>query len=665
MRPLLTITYYLFVISSCLSFTDSWSVDAKQHAAIDRTYKQGESAVMSIAVREGFTPLDLTGSQVLFYWFTNSAANVWWTNAATVVSAKSGVVSVAWTPAMDVGAAAYPYWLGIWPSGSTSPLWRVSGTIRLLPSPGFAPNSLPLPVRTLDFASITLTNAPWVTSSDWQSGSNALAAALQNVPVLISSATAPLVTTQQLNAATQAVSLAASQRLTSATEAVAQASALLATQIVHDAIAAIPPVPTGPVVSMWNTNGTEFVTLEPGNELTLWRVEADTDIYVFTFSHDFGALLEGVTNKPSQSSYSFAATNEIAIDGAWSFNGPRIGENISVIYLVDPRMYEWFGGPQSIPNVMPGISDDTLGTAYLNYGVATNYVGRVYDTRDPLVTADSLVEATNALIRTYLISSNAWITADWSNQTVSVSMIATNGATNTVSVGNNSNAIDPQATNLLWIALGGKADKAWGQYAPDGSSNPDPDYMTWLNAPATVFASGCSWSTSGAYAVLTTPGAVAYESGGSGSFRMGPDATNYFGYATGGSVVVGAVPASLVVTGGGTAEGYAEIVYEYSGGAFPTLWFAPSLAIGFSQVTASWSDNLDGTATATAPALSAAGFYSATSVANFSTLFISTMPAKFDGGVFGSTNALPVIYDSTIEVTSGGHTYRIPAQLAD
>lgn len=291
-------------------------------------------------------------------------------------------------------------------------------------------------------------------------------------------------------------------------------------------------------------------------------------------------------------------------------------------------------------------------------GVVTNYSDRLATT--------SYVAAA---VETYLMASNAWIEVDFSNRLVSVSVVV-GGSTNTVVAGAAGNSIDPAATNLLWLALADaiatRAPKAWGTYAPDGTPNPEPEYGTFMNAPATVFASGSAWGTYGTYAVLTTPGATAYATGQDGAFRIGPDSTNWFGYVTGGSVLVGAVPESLAVFGGGTEGGYAEIVYQYDGGAFPTLWFTASLALDFTVVaTAAWTDNMDGTATVSAPATSASGYWRATSTATFGHVFATSMPARFHAGVFGATNATPVVYDSTILITSGGKTYRIPAQLVE
>ena len=114
---------------------------------------------------------------------------------------------------------------------------------------------------------------------------------------------------------------------------------------------------------------------------------------------------------------------------------------------------------------------------------------------------------------------------------------------------------------------------------------------------------------------------------------------------------------------GAGAEAQAVMTYDYQGGAFPVLWFAPSLAVDFTEMEGCvWVDNGDGSATVTAPAATPAGFWFATSSKKIGATFVSTMPAHFTAGVFGSTNALPVVYDSTIEITSGGNRYRIPAQ---
>ena len=306
-------------------------------------------------------------------------------------------------------------------------------------------------------------------------------------------------------------------------------------------------------------------------------------------------------------------------------------------------------------------------TVYQHIAYTTNVLYR-YPLRDDYATTGDLAASASAIVQTYILTTNAWMTV--SNSTLSVTII-TNGVTDTIwSSAESAGGLDPSFSNAVWsalsglsAALGGKADTAWGTHTPYGEANPDPEYMTWLNAPATVFASGAQWSTDGTFAVLTTAGTVAFAAGDSGQFRIGPNSTNWFGYISGGSVTIGAVAESIAVTEGGTSNGIATIVYPYSGGDFPALWFTPALSVDFTEMEGvAWVDNANGTATVTAPATAPGGFYSATTTAMFDNYFRSTMPARLDGGVFGATNAAPVVYDSVITIESGGKTYRIPAQ---
>lgn len=219
------------------------------------------------------------------------------------------------------------------------------------------------------------------------------------------------------------------------------------------------------------------------------------------------------------------------------------------------------------------------------------------------------------------------------------------------------------SARLAALEAGGGA-REWNQYAADGTDNPEPGYMTLLNRPATMFASGFSWETSGACSVLCQTGTVAFATGGDGGeFRIGPSSGDYFGYAMGGTVIVGAKCRSIDSSTAGRTNGVVSMVYDYHGGDYPTLWYSSDLMVDFAEQTGVvWVDNQDGTATVTAPATTPKGFWYATSAAQIDSVFKSTMPIRADGGVFGSTNSLPVKYDSTIEITSGGRTYRIPAE---
>ena len=162
--------YFLLTLiastAQLFALTDAWNVDANKHTAVQRTYKQGEYIDAYVTLRDGYAPLDLTGATAQFLWYTNSTDNLWWTNSAAITSPASGEIQFSWKPSMDTGAPINYYWVGIWMPGSTNPIWRINGTIRLLDSPGFAPNALSLPVNYLDFDAIEYTNGPWATPAD-------------------------------------------------------------------------------------------------------------------------------------------------------------------------------------------------------------------------------------------------------------------------------------------------------------------------------------------------------------------------------------------------------------------------------------------------------------------------------------------------------------------
>ena len=324
------------------------------------------------------------------------------------------------------------------------------------------------------------------------------------------------------------------------------------------------------------------------------------------------------------------------------------------------RSYMSQGTPSlSLPETLNGIGMSWgFGSCIIGYGSVTN--------ARALTTQSNIDQATNTLVQTYLLGTNAWMSI--SNATLTI-WRTTNGipaALWSSAASAPGGDIDPSFTNAIWAALGnvqaqmaGKADKAWGQYAPDGSANPDPGYMTLLNAPATMHASGYSWSSYGAYSVLAQSGAVAFESGASGEARWGLDLqTNYVAFVRGGSVIIGAQAGSISI-----GDGVAEIVYPYESGNFPLLWFSPSLALPFSiQDGVVWVDNQNGTATVTAPAETPKGFWYATTTASIETIFDIRPPARLTGGILATDASLPVVYDSIITISSGGKTYRIPAQ---
>lgn len=62
-------------------------------------------------------------------------------------------------PSNDFGAASYRFFVRA--QSASGVLYTANGTLRMLDSPGFTPNTIPIPPLTLDFASVAISNPPW------------------------------------------------------------------------------------------------------------------------------------------------------------------------------------------------------------------------------------------------------------------------------------------------------------------------------------------------------------------------------------------------------------------------------------------------------------------------------------------------------------------------
>lgn len=488
-------------------------------------------------------------------WQTNGmAATQWWTIPGNVSS--NGVASALFTA--DVAAPnKVTFFFRVGEPGSI--VYDALGTLNILPSPGYIVAELPLPWgRSLDFATIEVTNPPW--------------------PSL---------------------------------------------ETVSNLVAAVEGGVGGVIVEL-DPHATPIA--EEALELARGAFPATWDWFT----------------------------------GRWTVNyedrmGPLWFKNGSLLTSIEANSIS-FGqtGKSTTINALGGSAN------------SANWIWPDTPSVSPVIKRDELAAATNSAITSIFAIKNALLVV--SNE---VAMITTNGVP-IWSSASSADSIPPSVTNELWISIAALQStvsslqsslagisRDWGSYAPDGSTNPDPDYMLYINRPATVWASGFQWATSGGHAVLTSTGMVAFAVGDSGEMRIGPgDGTNYFGFVQGGSVEVGARAAGLSVVGE-----VATILYPHESGAFPVLWFTPDLAVPFEPIAGVvWVDNADGSATVTAPATTPRGFWRATTSATYTAEFRSTMPARFTGGVWGATNAVPVIYDSTIQISSGGKTYRIPAE---
>ena len=128
------------------------------------TIWQGETVDLQATLKIYGAAVTLPSNATATLWYqTNGMANAWWQGTATATT--GGVLTAHWTPALDVGAASYTFYIGVTDS-ATQTLYRSHGQIKMMRSPGFSPNALDLPARLLDFSALTVSNAPWATPAD-------------------------------------------------------------------------------------------------------------------------------------------------------------------------------------------------------------------------------------------------------------------------------------------------------------------------------------------------------------------------------------------------------------------------------------------------------------------------------------------------------------------
>ena len=124
-----------------------WDCNFPEAAAKTFSVYQGETITFEPTFRVNGKTVDLDIEGV--YIQTNGMADSWWKLDGNT-----------FTPTNDVGAAAYRFFIqaAALEGGKN---YRANGTLRMLPSPGFEPNTLDLPIHTLDFSQVEVKNAPW------------------------------------------------------------------------------------------------------------------------------------------------------------------------------------------------------------------------------------------------------------------------------------------------------------------------------------------------------------------------------------------------------------------------------------------------------------------------------------------------------------------------
>lgn len=126
--------------------TFDWPIGSPAAKAETFTAYHGETVRFNLRLSGSMTNL----APVAIYYQTNGMGRSEWFSVPGTVFA----------PSNDCGAAAYRFFVRcLDPDGVD---YSANGTLRMLDSPGFTPSEVPLPVKTLDFSTVTVLNAPWI-----------------------------------------------------------------------------------------------------------------------------------------------------------------------------------------------------------------------------------------------------------------------------------------------------------------------------------------------------------------------------------------------------------------------------------------------------------------------------------------------------------------------
>ncbi len=149
---ILTLHFSLLTFNSSAAVPLRWTVETTRAQPATFEAYQGETLAFEATLQSAGKPLELSGIAAL-YWQTNGMGSAYWETTAAV---NSNRLSAVWTPEMDVGARVYNCFIGI-----PGKVYRAVFQLRLRPSPGAEPNTLPLPVPVIDFAKVRVLNPPW------------------------------------------------------------------------------------------------------------------------------------------------------------------------------------------------------------------------------------------------------------------------------------------------------------------------------------------------------------------------------------------------------------------------------------------------------------------------------------------------------------------------
>ena len=134
-----------------------WTVETSRAQVAQFESYRGETLELEATMKSYGSPL-AAPVQPSLYWQTNGMGAAWWTSPAT---ASGNVLRATWSPTNDCGGTVYNCFIG--QAGGN---YRAAFRLRMLPSPGYTPNHLPLPTVKDEIDPVF---SAWLATNDFSS----------------------------------------------------------------------------------------------------------------------------------------------------------------------------------------------------------------------------------------------------------------------------------------------------------------------------------------------------------------------------------------------------------------------------------------------------------------------------------------------------------------
>ena len=410
----------------------AWEARPGNPAPAQFTRYHGETLALRCTLA-GFDG-DLSAQGDVRLWFqTNGMGRLWWSAPATAASNR---IEAAFGAAEDVGADRVSLFLG-----SPSNVYA-SAVLRLMPSPGFTPADLSLPVLRLDFSALAVTNAPYYTKAETDSKIIELSPPTSLAPAI-----------NYTDSAINDLSSVLRDTIAESTMYAVQSDGT-DWQNVLSKTSSI--TPSGYLPYTWYFDGKAFAS----QELEMQSGDGNYEHHL-TFDD---ASMRWTTW--------YAPTGE---DGAYDEStGRRLTQN-DIAYLSDIP---------SPPDLTPYATKTELG------GVSETANAAALDAASALriVLGESVWFAVTNYMRTaegVIPSLQLWEVRDSVTNLVYDSR---EEITNTVKA--LTRELHTELTNSIHAVSNAMPSKAWGNYQSDGTDNPEPGKVAIINQPTVILTGG-------------------------------------------------------------------------------------------------------------------------------------------------------------------------------